>query len=154
MTNVNPHVEGDSIYPQYDVTRTQDLEVGTILVKGKIYTKLATGLIAKAVITTTLAKGLFQSRVVTDVASLAGDRAQFFMPKTRIILKAAANITAGDDVVLVPGIITATDSVAIGTKASLLHLGRVFEVLTKDANGLPKDVTALNDFVVVETDSA
>lgn len=145
MPNLNPLLPGDTPYPQYSVTVTQKTTAIQIT-KGVVYTKDGVGrLIVSAL---TLERGLFQSRVTPDAVSALDDGVQVLAPRSRILMQdIVGGLVEGDDVILTAN----TDQVVTGAKASLLYLGKVIEIYTKDSNGSKKQVTVANDYVIIDT---
>ena len=148
MADLNPMVPGDVPYPQYSVTTTEQIDNGLQITKGRVYTKDTDGrLIA---VSTTLANGIFQAKATpTAVAVEANeDSVQVLSPRTRMIFtSAAAGLVAGQDVLVVAN----TTNVISGVKSSILYIGKVFEIYTRNADSSRKLVSAINDRVVVET---
>jgi len=145
MPNLNPLLPGDTPYPQYSVTITQKTTAIQIT-KGVLYTKDAAGRLI--VPTTTLETGLFQSKVTPSAVSAVDDGVQVLAPRSRILLQdIVGGLVEGDDVLLTVG----TDQCVTGAKTSLLYIGKVIEIYTKDTNGNKKQVTAANDYVIVDT---
>ena len=66
------------------------------------------------------------------------------------MVDSVGGLVAGDEVIIVAN----TPNVIAGAKSSLLHIGRVFEIYTKNTNSTSKDVAEINDLVILETDGA
>jgi len=150
MANLNPLLPGDVPFPQYSVTTTENT-TAVQYTKGIVYTKDSAGRLVD--VGTTLATGIYQAAATPTLVSVEDDELQVLGPRTRMILQVENLITlhAGEDVVVVP----TTNKVDSGTKDDILHIGRVFEIYTKDAQGT-KQISITGDdsnpvFVIVET---
>lgn len=147
MPVLNPLLTGDVPYPQYSVTTSPFISAGVTITKGKIYTKDGNGELV--VPTTTLVKGIYQARATptVNIPALAGDKVQTLNLRSRILMvDSAGGLVEGDEVVNTVD----TDEVVIGDKSSVLHIGRVFEISTKDAQGTKKKVADAGDLVIVD----
>jgi hypothetical protein len=132
-------------YPQYSITTTEELFAGNGVNKGEIHAKNATGELEFN--DTDLSSGFFQVKG-TVTTPVAGDKVQVLSPGSRMILKSeVAGLVVGNEVILG----TEVDSVISGNKSSLIHVGRVFEIYTRNTDASKKKVTAAGDLVVVET---
>jgi len=152
MADLNPMVPGDVPYPQYSVTETLELGAGGIFVKGQIHTLNATGHLTTTT-PTTFALGLYQNAADFDNTGFAtGDNSlQVLSPRTRIIVIAEdATPVIGSDVIFDNNDTDGAHVVA-GLKSNILHIGRVFEIYTRNADGTRKRVPAADDRIVVET---
>jgi len=148
MADLNPMVPGDVPYPQYSVTTTEDISAALQIDKGRLYQPDASGdLIAVA---SSLADGFFQAKSTPiAVSGAAGeDSVQVLGPRTRMIFTTTeAGLSKGNDVIYVVG----GTVVVGGAKTSILYVGKIFEVYTKNADSTKKKLTEVGDRVVVET---
>jgi len=147
LPELNPLKTGDVPFPQYSVTTSPFISAGVTITKGKIYT--ADGAGELVVVTTTLVKGIFQAKATptVNIPALAGDQVQALNQRSRIlVVDNAGGLVAGDEVKTIAD----TDQVVIGDKSDILHIGRVFEVYTKDAQGTKKKVAGAGDIVIVD----
>ena len=145
---------GDVPYPQYSVVTTQQIQQSQAIVKGRLYTSIAstnpTGLGVITAIGTTLVNGFFQATVDVTVAPSTDDESsvQVLGPRTRMIFTTqTAGLFVGQDVIYV----NATKNVIAGTKSSDLYVGKIFEIYTRNTDSSKKTVTEIGDKVVVET---
>jgi len=123
---------------------------------GRIYTTDATGRLIDpptAASVVDLTNGVLSARATT----VTGDgftKLQVVTPPTRVLLKdQAGGLKINDKVSL--GIIDATtpdqESVVIGSSSfDPAHIGRVFEIDTKNTDGSKKLVAAVDDLVVID----
>lgn len=160
MPKTNPMVNGDVPYPQYSVTVTAFQDASLAVTKGYIYTKNSSGNLIVPISTTgvaDLSRGVFQARDASPSNGTAGVQGvQCLVPKSRIILKAPANLVVGDEVELDSSGSTTTQDTCMQavqphTKG---YLGRIVEIYTKDSSGNPKQVTAANDLVIIQLGDA
>jgi len=150
MPNLNPLVTGDIPFPQYSVTVTQEILAGVTIIKGRIYTKNATGELV--VSTGNLTKGIYQAATTPtiNVPAIAGDEVQVLAPRTRMLfVDTVGGLVEGDNV----DNSTDTDAVVVvAITTGVAYVGRVFEIYTKDSTtGNKKKVAAAGDLVIVET---
>lgn len=148
MADLNPMEPGDVPYPQYSVTTTQQIDNALQITKGRVYTKDGDGrLIA---VTTTLSQGIFQAKATpTAVAVEANeDSVQVLSPRTRMIFDdQVGGLVAGEDVLVVAD----TANIISGLKSSILYIGKVFEIYTRNTDSTKKIVSVIGDKIVVET---
>lgn len=148
MADLNPMVPGDVPYPQYSVTTTEQIDNGLQITKGRVYTKDGDGRLI--VVSTTLSQGIFQAKATpTAVAVEANqDSVQVLSPRTRMIFTdAVGGLVAGEDVLVVAN----TTNVISGLKSSILYIGKIFEIYTRNTDSSRKIVSVATDRVVVET---
>ncbi len=148
MPNLNPLVPGDVPYPQYSVTTTKPISAALQILKGRLYHPDASGDLVAPV--GSLNAGIFQARETPDAQSGAAgeDSVQVLSPRSRMIFTTqTVGLLVGQDVIYV----VASTDVTNGSKSSDLHVGRIFEIYTKDADGNDKKITEMGDSVVVET---
>jgi len=96
--------------------------------------------------------GVMQARATT-VTGDGNTRVQVITAPSRILLKAKAGIHVNDAVDLETPTPTTVDQEKAKLGSSAFkegHLGRVFEIETKNADGTKKDSTADNDLVVID----
>jgi len=152
MPDLNPMVAGDVPYPQYSVTETLELEANGTFVKGTLLSLEGTGRLDVST-PTTFAKGLYQLAADFDNSgATAGENSiQVLSPRTRIIV-IAADVTPviGADVIFNANVAEGANVVA-GLKTSVLYIGKVFEIYTRNSDGTRKRVPAIGDRIVVET---
>lgn len=148
MADLNPMEPGDVPYPQYSVTTTQQIDNALQITKGRVYTKDGDGrLIA---VTTTLSQGIFQAKATpTAVAVEANeDSVQVLSPRTRMIFDdQVGGLVAGEDVLVVAD----TANIISGLKSSILYIGKVFEIYTRNTDSTKKIISVIGDKIVVET---
>ena len=148
MPDFTPLVPGDDPYPQYNVTTTQQISDALQITKGVVYTKDAAGRLI--VVATTIDQGMFQAKATpTGVAVAANqDAVQVLGPRSRIIMNdTVGGLVVGEDVILVAN----TSNVVAGAKTSILYMGKVFEIYTRNTDNTEKIITVANDQVIVET---
>lgn len=148
MAILDPMVPGDVPYPQYSVTTTEPISDTLQIEKGVVYTKNAAGNLVPVV--TTLALGIYQAKATPENPAVIADddRVQCLGPRTRMIFTdPTGGLVPGQDVDVTP----ATTDVETGTKASLLYIGKVYEIYTRNADSSKKKVSEAGDRVVVET---
>jgi hypothetical protein len=151
---------GDKPYPQDLKVKQKYITLGLAISKGLIYTSDVNGRLIVPISTTGVADlslGIFQAADVAP-APVANDTdtVQTFTNKSRIILKAPAGLVEGQDVELSSsGSVTTQDTcMAAVFPRTKGFLGRIFEIYTKNTNGSIKEITALNDLVVIEVGAA
>jgi hypothetical protein len=100
----SPLTIGDVPYPQYAVVLTKIIKDALAITKGRIYTPDAEGRLIVPVSTTGVAdltKGAFQAMADAPAPSAEDtDSVQCLAQKSRIILKADANLVVGQEVEL------------------------------------------------------
>ena len=153
FVNLEP---GDIVYSQYAVVDTLPIKDGVNITKGHVYTVSSAGyviaLTASSGALTNLNGAVQAMASSTAVASeSAGDRkAQFLLKRSRIILKAPANITPTDSVTIAATTTVVTaDTVASSASGHAAKIGSVFEILTLN-NRARKVATEAGDLVVVD----
>lgn len=148
MADFTPLVPGDDPYPQYNVTTTMQISNALQITKGRIYTTDAAGRLVVTALT--LENGMFQAKATPEAVAVAAnqDAVQVLGPRSRIIMDdAVGSLVVGEDVLIVAN----TSNVVTGLKSSILYLGKVFEIYTKNADATRKLVTVAGDQVIVET---
>lgn len=151
---------GDEPYPQYSVTTSEYIKQSVAITKGYIYTKDSNGRLIVPVSTTSVAdltKGIYQAKSDASAPSAEDtDRVQCLNSRSRILIKADANLVVGQDVDLKSASTTTTqDKVMAGVHPHTKgHLGKIFEIYTKGTDGAIKQKTADNDLVVVDVEAA
>lgn len=148
MADLNPMVPGDVPFPQYSVTTTEDISAALQINKGELYQPDAAGNLIE--VAASLADGFFQAKATpVGVSGLAGeDSVQVLGPRTRMIFTTTeANLSKGNDVIYVVG----GTNVVGGVKTSVLYVGKIFEIYTRNADSTEKKLTEVGDRVVVET---
>jgi len=150
MANFNPLVPGDVPYPQYSVTTTEEIDILTVITKGVIYTKNATGeLIVSG---GNLERGIFQARETPVILTPAvvGEKVQVLGPRTRMLLEnVGGDLVTGD---LVENVANTSNVILAPDTTDVEFIGRVFEIYTKDiVTGSKKKVAGSGDLVIVET---
>ena len=167
MVNINPKKAGDLVYPQYAVIRTFELASAQSATKGHIMTTDADGRLTPITAVggrITNAKGLFQ--IIADRGAQTyhatnnpiRPTVQAAITTSWVLLKAAADVTAGDRVTLVTPtdttvtpdtVVTSGDSLVIGVSFTAF-VGRVYRIYTVDETETPKKTkTVADDLVVV-----
>jgi len=148
MPILNPMVPGDVPYPQYSVTTTEDISASLQINKGRLYQPDASGDLID--VASSLVDGFFQAKATpVTISGAAGiDSVQVLGPRTRMIFTTTeAGLSKGNDVIYVAG---GTDVVG-GDKTSLLYVGKIFEIYTRNTDSTKKKLTEVDDEVVVET---
>jgi len=148
MANLNPMVAGDVPYPQYSVTTTEPISDTLVILKGVVYTKDAAGRLI--VVTTTLEKGIFQAKATPLLPAVVAndDKVQVLGPRTRMIFNdTVGGLVAGEDVIVVAN----TTNIISGLKSSILYIGKVFEIYTRNTDSSKKIFSESGDQVIVET---
>ena len=148
MPDLNPMVAGDVPYPQYSVTTTERISDALQITKGRVYTKDAAGRLI--IVVATLDQGIFQAKATPLLAAVAADEdsVQVLTPRTRMIFDdAVGGLVPGEDVLVVAN----TTNIVTGLKSSILYIGKVFEIYTRNTDSTKKLVTAVGDRVIVET---
>jgi hypothetical protein len=159
MPNTTPLGIGDVPYDQHSTTKTNVIKQSVAITKGYIYTPDGEGRLIVPVSTTSVAdltKGIFQAREsVTAPSAEDADKVQGLVPKSRIILKGAANLVEGQEVELSSSGSTTTQDkcMAAASPRTKGFLGRIFEIYTKNTDGTNKQKTADNDLVVIELEA-
>ena len=152
MADLNPMVPGDVPYPQYSVTQTLELAGGDIFVKGALYSPNGNGRLVDGD-PSNFDDGLYQSAADADnsLASDGENSLQVLSPRTRMLFIADdADLVVGSDVIFTTN---ETDGahIDIGAKTSILYVGKVFEIYTRNSDSTRKYVSATGDRVIVET---
>ena len=148
MPDFTPLVPGDDPYPQYNVTTTQQISDALQITKGVVYTKDAAGRLI--VVASTIDQGMFQAKATPTAVAVAADQdaVQVLGPRSRIIMDdTVGGLVVGEDVILVVN----TSQVVTGAKTSILYMGKVFEIYTRNTDNTEKIITVANDQVIVET---
>lgn len=152
MADLNPMVPGDVPYPQYSVTQTLELAGGDTFVKGALYLPDTNGRLVDGA-PGNLDNGLYQATADADntAASDGENSLQILSPRTRMLF-----IADDDDLVVGSDVIFTTNEsdgahVDIGAKTSVLYVGKVFEIYTRNSDSSRKYVSSTGDRVVVET---
>ena len=147
MSFVNPTV-GDMQYSQYAVIDTIPIKSGVSISKGSCYTIDADGeLIALTGASGALSNlnGIFQAMTTPKSTDT---RVQCLQKRSRILLKAPADVTKGDSVsIAVTTNVVTADKVQIATTNII---GTVFEITAITDARIPKVKTADNDLVLVD----
>jgi len=152
MSFVSPG-PGDIHYSQYAVVDTYPIKDAVSIVKGNCYTMNADGhLIAFTAGSgaVTNLNGVFQA--MADSAAVSGEaagsrRVQCLVKRSRICMKAPADVTPGDRVAIAASGSTVTaDTVQVATSQII---GTVFEILAL-SNRRPKAKTAAGDLILVD----
>lgn len=160
MADRSPHGPGDDIYEQAGWTKTYPLDSGVAAVKGVLMTMNADGhLVALAGSGAALSgrRGLFQPKAdraaETYTANADAPTVQCLIPPSMIIMKAPANVVAGDRVQVAVASGTADgDKVEIANAVETIDfLGRVHEIYTRNSDGTFKLKTADDDLIIVHT---
>ena len=148
MPDLNPMVAGDVPYPQYSVTITRPISDTLVILKGVVYTSDAAGRLV--VVSTTLQNGIFQSKATPLLAAVVAndDAFQVLTPRTRMIFDdAVGGLVPGEDVLVVAN----TTNIVTGLKSSILYIGKVFEIYTRNTDSTRKLVSVSGDKIIVET---
>jgi len=148
MADLNPMVPGDVPYPQYSVTTTEPISDALVILKGVVYTKDTAGRLI--VVAATLAKGIFQAKATPLLAAVVAndDRVQCLGPRTRMIFDdAVGGLVPGEDVLVVAD----STNIVTGLETSVLYIGKVFEIYTRNTDSTKKIVSVAGDRIVVET---
>ena len=156
MSAVTTSRPGDSIYTQYSIVKTLPINSVISIVKGNIYTVNADGylisLAAAAGVITNMNGPAIQA--MASSAAVAGEaagdrRVQCLMHRSRVILKAPADITINDDVaVAATGTTVTADKVQIAGTSD--KIGSVYEILTLGDGRREKPKTEDGDLIVVD----
>ena len=152
MADLNPMVPGDVPYPQYSVTQTLELAGGDTFVKGALYVPDGNGRLVDGD-PSNFDNGLYQAAADADnsLASDGENSLQVLSPRTRMLFIADdADLVVGSDVIFTTN---ETDGahIDIGAKTSILYVGKVFEIYTRNSDSTRKYVSATGDRVIVET---
>lgn len=160
MSSLTQKGIGDLVYPQYARVDRHIIKNALAITKGHIYTKDAEGRLIVPVSNTSVAdltKGIFQAAESASAPSAEDtDTVQCYGPGSRILIKADANLVAGQAVDLKSSSSTTTaDKVMAGVSPDGKgHVGRIVEIRAFQADGItPKQKTADNDLVVVEVEA-
>ena len=148
MADLNPMVAGDVPYPQYSVTITRPISDTLQITKGIVYTSDAAGRLI--VVTTTLENGIFQAKATPLLPAVVAndDAVQVLTPRTRMIFDdAVGGLVPGEDVLVVAN----TTNIVTGLKSSILYIGKVFEIYTRNTDSTRKLVSVVDDKIIVET---
>lgn len=152
----SPLTIGDVPYPQYAVVLTKIIKNALAITKGHIYTPDAEGRLLVPVSTTSVAdltRGAFQA--MADAAAPSAedtDSVQCLTKRSRIILKANANLVVGQEVDLKSSnsTTTADKCMAAVSPHGKGYLGKIMEIYTKGTDGAIKPKTADNDLVIID----
>jgi len=145
---------GDIVYSQYSVVDTLPVKSAVAISKGEVYTMDSDGYLVELTAASDdldNLNGAFQA--MADSAAVAGesdgDRSvQCLCKRSRILLKAPADITPGDDVTIAATGTTVTpDTVEV---SSTHKIGTVFAISTLNTNRTKKAKTAAGDLVEVD----
>lgn len=159
MPNRAPLGIGDVAYDQHSTTKTNVVKNAVAITKGYVYTPDGEGRLIVPVSTTSVAdltKGVFQARESMAAPSAEDtDSVQCLVPKSRIILKADANLVPGQEVELKSATSTTTQDkcMAAASPRTKGFLGRIFEIYTKGTDDAIKQKTADNDLVIIELEA-
>ena len=157
MPQLDLYVPGDNVFPQYNVTQTVFVAQGVEIVKGRIYTMNAAYRLIVPVVATgvaDLSRGIFQAQASITAPTDDISTVQVWGMRSRIALKAPSGVGPGTMVdIATPTATTITaDKVKVVTiSTGKGYLGRIFNVLAKDAYGNYKHITdADNQLVLVD----
>lgn len=153
-----PLVPGDNGWPQYNVTDSEFVKNAVLVVKGDIMTLDAAGRIVAVTGTGDIAdltRGAMQIQDAPAAAPTAEDtdEVQVFKQRSRVLLKAPANLSPTDPVELeCNGGTVDPDKVALSAVAGRTngYLGKIFQIYTLGTDGVKKQFTADNDLVWVD----
>ena len=161
MVRISPRETGDDIYEQYTIKKTYELATDVSAVKGNLYTFGAGGRLVNLQSSSnlvTLASGVVQATAKVASKTLVTGEAQptiqCHVGGSWVILKAAA----ADMTPQMRVVVSATGSTVkpqhvaqLGTTTAFAYvLGTIHEILAFDSNEKQKQVTAIDDLVVVQ----
>lgn len=151
-----PLVPGDVPFPQYSVVDSEFIKNAVAVTKGAVMTLDAAGRLIAVTASNSVAdltRGAMQPMDTRAAPSAEDtDEVQVLKQRSRIIMKADVNLSPGDDVDLKAVTTTVTpDKVMKGiAPRGKGYLGKIFQIYTLGTDGVKKQKTADNDYVIVD----
>ena len=158
MPNINPKEPGDNFYPKYAVPETPPVSAIQI-VKGRLYTKggsVPAGNQLIAVTATGFQNGIYQASEAIDTAGTAGQHnMQCWTTRSRIgLIAKTANMHSGQVIQydIAEHKVEPWAPTANGVTANQANLvcGRIYKIYSQTDITVEKDVTAVDDVVIVD----
>ena len=157
MPNINPLKNGDVPYPNHSNVISKYIKNALALTKGLIYTSDSNGRLILPLSTNSVAdlsSGIFQAMDTYPAPTAEDtDTGQVLTKPSWIIMKdPTGGLVVGSEVELESSSSTTTaDQVMVAVQPHTKgYLGAVHEIYTKNTNGTRKEVTVVNDLVVVK----